>query len=81
MQYFASMIGVPVFKIYLCLVHIETKILKLYPDCFEKTIQETKATGNSLIHQLTKQMKKGKNTKNDRRCKDHDIRCTQSRLC
>ena len=73
------MIGVPVFKLYLCLVHIETKILKLYPDHFGKTNQESKAT----------EMKKGKR----RRCikkeekekqymkKIHDIRCTQSRLC
>ena len=72
------MIGVPVFKLYLCLVHIETKILKLYPDHFGKTNQG-KAT----------EMKRGKK----RRClkkeekekqymkKIHDIRCTQSRLC
>ena len=66
MHYFASMTGVPVFKIYLCLVHIETKILKLYPDYFGKTIQESKA----------KTMKKGKSKK-----KHIHLRCNQSRLC
>jgi len=81
MHYFASMIGVPVFKIYLCLVHIEMKILKLYPDYFGKTIKETTATSNSLIHQLSKNMEKGKSKGNDRRRRDHDIICTQSRLC
>ena len=75
------MIGVPVFKIYLCLVHIEMKILKLYPDYFGKTIKETTATSNSLIHQLSRNKEKGKSKGNDRRRRDHDITCTQSRLC
>ena len=57
------------------------KILKLYPDYFGKTIKETTATSNSLIHQLSKNMEKGKGKGNDRRRRDHDITCTQSRLC
>ena len=85
------MIGVPVTNLYLCLVFIETKLLKLNPDLFGKMLKShnhesykdytTRMKQNSSVSKINKDGKIKKKGRKSQSKQLNGLKCMQQRLC